>query len=115
MSKHTPGPWLIDGIPYNGYDDPVVYSGAVLNSRGDGQYICQTTYDMQSITQRDSVEADTRLIAAAPDMLEACQVASDIFLAIDCTCTDLPLNYECLRCYGMASMQAAIAKATGDA
>lgn len=73
MGKHTPGPWEIVGIPYDGYEDPCIYSTVAKNSWGEPQYVAQTVYDMQSVTIRETIEADTHLIAAAPELLEACE------------------------------------------
>ena len=41
-------------------------------------------------------------------MREALKKASDIFLAMDCDCCSLTEDEECLRCYGMDSMTAAL-------
>ena len=65
MSKHTPGPW--DRIIADGYTvrHPQIYSdkGPVANATwlGDGRI--------------DELNANARLIAAAPDMFEALQDA----------------------------------------
>lgn len=60
----TPGPWKAEGLPY-AMEDPVVASAS-------DQYVCQTVYDMQSITVRESVDADTRHIANCdPDTIRS--------------------------------------------
>ena len=51
----------------------------------------------------DYIRAD--LVAG---MREALKKASDIFLAMDCDCCSLTEDEECLRCYGMNSMAAAL-------
>ena len=56
--KATPGPWKVLNIPYNGYDDPEIVTK-------DGTYICQTTYDMQSQSEKHNVDEDTEFIAHA--------------------------------------------------
>jgi len=59
MSKHTPGPWLIDGR--------TVYA---LNSSG---YNHMSIYVPRQLGPGSTIEeemANVRLIAAAPDMLE---------------------------------------------
>ena len=61
MTKHTPGPW-------NGL------SGLIASEKGDH---IATVW----LTQDDNLEANARLIAAAPELLEACE-AADRFLAI---------------------------------
>jgi len=62
LAKATPGPWEGHGLPYRGMDDPVI------TSQG-GMYICQLTYDQQSITQEHDVDADAALIVAAINAL----------------------------------------------
>lgn len=58
MSKHTPGPWVVDELK--------VVNGrlwaAVTTPKGDLVYLTLIPTD---------VEANARLIAAAPEMLEA--------------------------------------------
>ena len=56
--KATPGPWKALNIPYNGYDDPEIVTK-------DGTYICQTTYDMQSQSEKHNVDEDMEFIAHA--------------------------------------------------
>ncbi len=60
--SHTPGPWEID-------------------TQGDGIYGAQRTVHAARIctlTHHSRMEANARLIAAAPEMLEALKVARDI-------------------------------------
>jgi hypothetical protein len=64
MQKHTPGPWCVKrdktGLPYIGVvSDPSDYPGTVATV--DGGY----------------PEGDARLIAAAPDMLDALKRIAD--------------------------------------
>lgn len=67
MSRHTPGPWQV----HNGYR---VYAPAKLVGENRGQYfevaICGTDYASGNLAETD---ANARLIAAAPDLLAACQ------------------------------------------
>jgi hypothetical protein len=58
MSEHTKGPWEISKIG-NNYDQYVVYAEA--DTRG------------ANIVNTVEGEANARLIAAAPDLLEACK------------------------------------------
>ena len=56
-SKHTPGPWVVDPC----WD--------ILGNTDDGNgMVCQITTDA---VPRAEAEANARLIAAAPDLLEA--------------------------------------------
>ncbi len=64
MSKHTAGPWTVE------YDGSIVMSGQVIMSPPGP--------DGSSLAER---KANARLIAAAPDMLEALIRCHDIILA----------------------------------
>ncbi len=57
MSKHTPGPWGISKIGNN-------YDQYMIQAKG-GERICNT------VEGKDNA----RLIAAAPELLEACETA----------------------------------------
>lgn len=66
MSKHTPGPWR-----YQEASD--VYTHIV---RGPNNYfVCQFSQDTSGRS-----EADARLTAAAPELLEACQAIRLVML-----------------------------------
>ena len=58
---HTSGEWKVDGIP--GYDAPMIY--------GSGRPIAKVLYHEGS--EDREVDANARLIAAAPKLLAACQ------------------------------------------
>jgi len=75
MSKHTPGPWFVGEI--------LGMVGAEPNETGQ-EYICDlydASYDIgrewKEINQGDDADgmilANARLIAAAPELLEACK------------------------------------------
>lgn len=97
MSKHTSGPWTVDP----GQGD---YMGAILGA--SGVPVCTfgycTTYYPAFLLRQVPVEgepptdADARLIASAPDLLEALQGLV------------LPINNKAHN-----AARAAIAKATG--
>ena len=65
MSAHTPGPWLV-----------------ILTSTGEWQVfadkynviICDNVWDHTANKTGNSIEANARLIAAAPDLLEALEL-----------------------------------------
>ena len=69
MSKHTPGPWeqVADSIKSRTADCVVVRLPAQTDRVGD-----------ESPEQIKRWDADARLIAAAPDLLEAVQGALDV-------------------------------------
>ena len=90
MSKHTPGPWTV----YEDEEEPTL----VVQYEVTPSYympIWDRCFSLKSISDID--RANARLIAAAPDMLEALEMtrAAAAFDAIDC-------------------IEAAIAKAKGD-
>lgn len=65
--KHTPGPWIV----YN--DDDLAHSVLQAISRGD---ICRIGYYPSGIDATvEEINANARLIAASPDLLEACKAA----------------------------------------
>ena len=66
MNKHTPGPWLIEPQ----WSERCGGSVAVVNREVSGW-----DWDVCSV---HSSEANARLIAAAPDLLEAAQLALQI-------------------------------------
>ena len=65
MSNHTPGPWKVEGTPRRGWD---IFSSA----KG-----CYVAFDEPLREGAISLEGDARLIAAAPELLEALQEALD--------------------------------------
>ena len=73
MSKHTPGPWRVDGSAIIGKEPP-----------GDG--VCVVPLIWYGPERRAEIEANARLIAAAPEMLEALEcLASEVYEAGDPT------------------------------
>lgn len=65
MTKHTPGPWVACG--YGDYSDYEGKCRVVLGEGGDIRTAVVLGFDTPEN------EADARLIAAAPDLLEALQ------------------------------------------
>ena len=78
MSQHTPGPWASLG--------PTIYDRAIIKA-GDYEVATQiaVTYGRKS---NDEHDANTRLIAAAPDLLEALREMYHAFLDPDHIVTD---------------------------
>lgn len=116
MSKHTPGPWEIVGIH--------IYTAlGGINAKGskahatDGWNIatvnpwaCTNEDGVDEDLQADEQRANARLIAAAPELLEAVEY-----------CRDLLMRYEINRVNGeeiadeaLKKLNAAIAKARGE-
>jgi hypothetical protein len=68
MNKHTPGPWEIVGMK----KEPQTVGAIVsYHSYRDGKYVC----GMSVCIYGEEAEANARLIAAAPDLLAACERA----------------------------------------
>lgn len=93
-TKHTPGPWYRDG--YTVYD---AKDAAIVEC--DSYHSCDEDY------------ANANLIAAAPDMLEALQMAMRVFdkqrELLQSGCKDIP----CPRDEALDILRAALAKAEG--
>ncbi len=96
MSKHTPGPWA---MPDSGQGR---ISKVGANGGWDGLIATADCGDYAR--SRDEGLANARLIAAAPDLLEALRGALEHWPVPSSICKDRPA-YEAAR--------AAIAKATG--
>lgn len=79
MSKHTPGPWRIDGseVSCEGMGALAVVSSDDL--RPEGYFIVAAVVDISTEVwpKAGSCEANARLIAAAPDLLNTCKFALD--------------------------------------
>lgn len=90
-SKHIPGPWVIDKVS----------GGWGVRAPNWGYVAIHDTSGLPHFDERQ--EANRRLIAAAPELLEALQVA------------ELALRERGLRACGeYKQIEAAIAKATGE-
>lgn len=113
MSKHTPGPWFIDE------DTLTIRSNAWEASNQMGDYrgcivadlkpaLGATDQDDLSICRphaRAETDANARLIAAAPELLAACER----IVKGECTCADGGKGFVCDVC----EAKAAVAKAKG--
>ena len=98
-AKHTPGPWVIER-PIN-HVGMVEIDGPSLTCRG---FTIATDVDAQRAA---CIEADARLIAAAPDLLEALEWALDAWDTHNRTGDPMQGDWES---YAIA----AIAKAKGE-
>ena len=105
MSAHTPGPWLQhptypliikqDCAPIAGPDEDVMICNA------------QSHNNSGFFPSFDEGRANARLIAAAPELLEALEAAEQAMTDV-CDCG------ECGGCQVTAQTRAAIAKAKGE-
>jgi hypothetical protein len=94
-AQHTPGPWRTDDH----------YHGAIL---GDGNQVAMAT--MNGCLPAETRDANARLIAAAPELLEALQQA---LFSLGHTGANHDLDNMHRPAWEM--IRAAIAKATGGA
>ena len=93
MSKHTPGPWLVETAPHGAFD--------IIKDPNDlGRYMVIAGRGSHEV-RADEMHANARLMAAAPDLLAALKTAEAILYA-----HDKPVD---------PAITAAIAKAVGDA
>ncbi len=97
MSKHTPGPWRVE------HQNPSPTTGEWMIAGSKPGYLAEVR-DCGS----GDVRANARLIAAAPDLLEACELIVSAFdqLAPMSSARNEPLQINAAR--------AAIAKARGE-
>lgn len=75
IAKYTPGPWQIHP---RGWGDVVAKDGSEICLSHDQSDFPEVTLDMRSLgrlPRADEAEANARLIAAAPTMVEALQQA----------------------------------------
>lgn len=73
MSKHTPGPWSIGPMPKMGLDIPI---WKTLKS-GNPLYICTAYNDGPLAMSSTEREANARLIAKAPELLDCLRVFAE--------------------------------------
>lgn len=77
--RHTPAPWKLGEFDDCGGYDCIyagITAGPVTLDGGDyGQHACQ----VMDLKARACMEADARLIAAAPELLDALEVMIDTF------------------------------------
>lgn len=95
-AKHTPGPWGF-GQGYKPGDTTFELFGP-----GGRQIIAKASYENMWLSTYNDVTdtANARLMASAPELLEALQLARDLFVNSDSACAEI--------------CDAAIAKALGE-
>ncbi len=95
--KYTPGPWK-----YGGNQSKEIYQ------RQTGNALCKMIY--HSTWPPEWQEANARLIAAAPDLLQACMEARVVLNITPCTCNE---DRDCQRCFTLRKINQAIIKVEG--
>lgn len=115
-SKHTPGPWYVHDSVSNHYrtkEQVGTYDirTAPLGCHDNGIWIGDVKpYGGDGFTNKETAKANAYLIAAAPDLLEALQLALPyIEGAYECAFPDSDHNENVLT-----QAREAIAKATGQ-
>lgn len=96
MSKHTPGPWRAMGVMVE-HPNGSVADICSCNLADFGQHNYMRSYEEMC--------ADARLIAAAPELLEALRALDMLFS---------PVVSDSTQAYWIDKARAAIAKATGE-
>jgi len=109
MSKHTPGPWILDAV-----DSAYAYIHGDNLIDGKGGHLARVL-----LTGNDFSTANARLIAAAPELLEALQrifAEGADFEAVAMQAEEEGLHNSAAKVRAAAAFgRAAIAKATGGA
>lgn len=106
---HTPGPWCAE--PADMFGDHNIVLG---DNADDARAIAAVVSNLRAPSE---VEANARLIAAAPDLLEACQ---ELIGVIDSVDGEADYSKEEWAALGSAKLhaedriRAAIARATGE-
>lgn len=72
--SHTPGPWKLDGPDINGIGNVVGFYVAVPSGGRVGQSFANCL-----VTTNEQCEANARLIAAAPELLETLKAMVKLF------------------------------------
>lgn len=115
MAKPTPGPWTYSTFVAH-YERPELGGWAASVYEDDGVHednICKMEHEFD----KETVEANARLIAASPELLEACEAAMRIetlwcdssFNPSNCMGNEEGYALHLMR----EKLRAAIAKATG--
>ena len=104
MGKHTPGPWQIR-FARNGYPYQI---DAPNGSEGAGGIRTVTRWGAISFPSSTEGLANARLIAAAPDLLEAAKTLVESHKEAD------PMAAGMMLACALHMAEAAIARATGE-
>jgi len=101
-AKHTEGPWSVD--------EPSECSWYIWSTVGKELFICQMPTEFgqskASIKRHQQNEVNARLIAAAPELLEACEMVIDAAIG--------DKGQEIGQYIDWPALRQAIAKATGE-
>lgn len=78
-TKHTPGPWVIRTAPYAGWDFKGGFLGTIESTGGETIYAGPSSFHALKGSSQKQALANAKLIAAAPDLLEALQAIEQGF------------------------------------
>jgi len=111
MSKHTPGPWVLEVDE----DEGVIRlrMGTALDEDAfawDAPHLIELEFDPTARKTWEEAIANMRLMSAAPDLLAAAEAALWALEKADCWCGP---GYTCLKCRVIDQVKTAIAKAKG--
>ena len=108
MSENTPGPWT--AIHHDWYD-----AWSIEDDQDAIAYLWhldEETHDVHSL-YGDAAEANAHLIAAAPELLAACEAIKDLRESTEMTYHDAYQSF-CKARPEWSDLEAAIAKAKGE-
>ena len=114
-SKHTPGPWWLETDPEHFDSLTTVTGGQRMNAKPHAWPAYPLTVQVGGTATLNEMQANARLIAAAPDLLEAlkqCRLALEPY--DDVKPRDWKTDREKLA-FAHQAARAAIAKAGGTA
>ena len=106
MSEHTPGPWERESLPGE-YDTGIRAHGENVSG-----YVAFLNTRWEHKQQQQEQEANARLIAAAPDLLEACKALPE-FNVYNADAADFK-DHAAEFISAMMLAQSAIARAEGE-
>lgn len=119
-AKHTPGPWTVGGDPDMDYDPLQLGFYKIFAVDGIGEANAHEDFIAKANVNFRSHEANARLIAAAPELLEALRMWMDIhekpagFAGKYGKALDAAIHAQQVKVdAAAAAARAAIAKATG--
>jgi len=110
LSEHTPGPWVVDATKATGPYSVLTQSEAIPQK----DCIVCSFGESRRRGDRARLEADARLIAAAPDLLTAAikVLTSDLGSVLHLDSCGRAIGIEC-DC-GIEDLERAVFKATGN-
>jgi hypothetical protein len=110
MTKHSPSPFLVESSPFQGQQGNEIPSFRIHDAEGN------PVAETDSGKPEDQQEADARLLATAPDMLDALEAQTEAAQAVIDAWSegDLAGAVRMLDA-SLADARAAIAKARGGA